>query len=95
MEGLEFRAATLRVRGWPWHGPNEPYFAPWLVGVLVRLLIGAALAFVAATSGQVSGPLGGLVLGIAAPLVVERAGQLFGVGGDVGQRDDPDEGEGG
>jgi len=55
-----------------------------LVSVLIRLTVGAGLALAAGWSDQVSGPVGALAIGVAAPLFVEQmARQLPAVVGEV------------
>jgi hypothetical protein len=72
LESLEFSAAIRRVRGWPWQQKDEPSFTPLFASVVLRLGAGAGLAAGAAASGQIAGVFSALVLGITAPLVVER-----------------------
>lgn len=89
VEGLELYAAYQRYRRWPWQRPggggssttNGADQEPGEVGVwgyvvaeAIRLLIGAGLAWAAAATGQISGPLGALGVGAAAPTII---GQLM------------------
>lgn len=88
VEGLELYTACQRYRRWPWQGSgnskvsssNEAKQELGEVGVwgyavaeVIRLLIGAGLAWAAAATGQISGPLGALGVGAAAPTII---GQL-------------------
>jgi hypothetical protein len=55
------------------------------VGVIFRVAVGGGLALAASQSGQVSGSMGALGIGVAAPLVLERLSKdvpvVLGVGG--------------
>ncbi|MEY9895226.1 hypothetical protein ABIA31_008915 [Catenulispora sp. MAP5-51] len=81
VEGLEFYSLLRRDGRWPWQPPKdnsaldpaEVGLRGYLVGEIIRLLIGAGLAWAAASTGQISGPLGALGVGAAAPTIV---GQL-------------------
>lgn len=82
LEGLEFHAALRRHGCWPWRvqsSDSQTASAPeagplvYLVGELIRLLIGGGLAWAAAATGQIAGPLGALGVGAAAPTII---GQL-------------------
>ncbi len=84
VEGLEFAGAIRRTGSWPWRSRGEAGPAPMLVSVLIRLTVGAGLALAAGWSDQVSGPVGALAIGVAAPLFVEQmARQLPAVVGEV------------
>lgn len=77
IEGLEFSAAIRRTGSWPWKQEGEPSCAMLLVSVIIRLGIGAGLAVAAGLTGQISGPLGAVAIGVAAPLFIEQlAGQV-------------------
>jgi hypothetical protein len=88
VEGLEFYAVWQRYRRWPWRAlssddidsaggtpPAHQEAGAWgyAVAEVIRLLIGAGLAWAAAATGQISGPLGALGVGAAAPTII---GQL-------------------
>jgi hypothetical protein len=82
VEGLDLRTAMRRYGCWPWQvrassqddgRPVEAGLWGYLVGELIRLVIGAGLAWAAAATGQITGPLGALAVGAAAPVIV---GQL-------------------
>src|SRR5262245_20259452 len=80
IEGLEFYVSIRRLRCAPWQAPapdeveGVPEAGMWgyVVAEAVRLVIGAGLAWAAAATAQVSGPLGALGLGAAAPVVLEQ-----------------------
>ncbi len=72
VEALQLSGAIRRSRGWPWRRRGEPKLAPYLVSVLLRLVVGAVLAAGLGGEGQLGGPLSALVVGIAAPLIVEQ-----------------------
>jgi uncharacterized protein (DUF1501 family) len=81
VEGLELYAAVRRHGRWPWKPlahldageTPEAGAAAYVIAEVVRLLIGAGLAWAAAATGQVTGPLGALGVGVAAPTII---GQL-------------------
>jgi hypothetical protein len=77
VEGLDIRAAFYRYGAWPWKLPtSDGKTAPeagrlgYAVGEIIRLLVGAGLAMAAVSTGQVSGPLGAIGIGVAAPTIV-------------------------
>lgn len=72
VEALEFLRAIRRVGDWPWCSKDEPGAGPMLASVLVRMGLGFGLAAAATASAQVSGPLGAIAIGVAAPLVLEQ-----------------------
>lgn len=72
VEAVELRRAIQKTKGWPWRDPDEPSFGPWLTAILLRLAASAGLAFGFGAGGQISGALGALTAGIAAPLVIEK-----------------------
>lgn len=89
VEGLELYAACQRYRRWPWQRPSDSEVSAtngaeqelgevgvwgYVVAETIRLLIGAGLAWAAAATGQISGPLGALGVGAAAPTII---GQLM------------------
>jgi hypothetical protein len=76
VEGLELYGAVRRYGRWPWDSTGEPVEAGpagYAIAEVIRLLIGAGLAWAAAATGQVAGPLGALGVGVAAPFII---GQL-------------------
>lgn len=72
VEGLEFTGAIRRTGGWPWDQKGEPSKGPMLASVVIRLLVGAGLAAAAASTHQISGPIGAVAVGIAAPFLIEQ-----------------------
>jgi hypothetical protein len=76
IEGLDFYNAVRQHGKAPWHvtgkGGQRISAGIYLAAELVRLLIGGIVAGAAAASGQISGPLIALALGVATPLAVER-----------------------
>lgn len=82
MEGLEVYGALRRYGRWPWKAPQahrgngkpaEAGPVGYAVAEVIRLVIGAGLAWAAAATGQIAGPLGALGVGAAAPTII---GQL-------------------
>jgi hypothetical protein len=78
VEGLELVAAIRRTRGWPWRVHGEVGLAPYLVSVALRLAVSGVLAAALGANGQVSGPAGAAMIGITAPLIVEKAFRQLG-----------------
>lgn len=73
VEGLDLVSAIRRTRGWPWRFGGEVGLGPYLFSVWIRLVISAIVAVALGGNGQVSGPAGALMIGITAPLIVEKA----------------------
>jgi hypothetical protein len=79
--GFELYDAVRRDGRWPWkHPPNpkageiaEAEAKAYVIVEAIRLVIGAGLAWAAAATGQIAGPLGALGVGVAAPTII---GQL-------------------
>ena len=61
-----------RTGKWPWKIKGEPGPLPLLVSVIIRVGVGFGLASAAAQTNQVSGPLGAIAVGVAAPLLIEQ-----------------------
>jgi hypothetical protein len=72
VEALELYAHICRAPKWDWRCPIDQGMAAFVVAVMLRVSVGAALAAAFAGSHQVSGPLAAYTLGVAAPVVVER-----------------------
>ncbi|MEU9397713.1 hypothetical protein AB0D86_48065 [Streptomyces sp. NPDC048324] len=72
VEGLALYQAIHRVKDFPWRKEGEARFPAYLVSVIIRVGIGAGLAAAFGASTQITGPLGGLVVGVAAPKIVEQ-----------------------
>jgi len=77
VELLEFHGAIRRTGGWPWRQKDEPGPGPLLVSVVIRLIVGAGLAWALGAAQQVSGPAGALMVGVAAPLIFEQMARQF------------------
>jgi hypothetical protein len=71
-EGLGFYMAVRRQGTWPWRASGGPSLLTYASAELVRLVIGAGLAWAFAASDQVATPVAALAVGVAAPLLVER-----------------------
>lgn len=87
------RAAYYRYGCWPWkvppaatkvnlgssRGKDIPEAGPlgYVVAEIIRLLIGAGLAMAAVTTSQVSGPLGAIGIGVAAPTIIGQLTRLI------------------
>jgi hypothetical protein len=69
VDGLEvWRMVRSNNSRWP----AECLTVAFFVAEAIRLVASAGLAIAFGTTGQVSGPLGALAIGIAAPLIVEK-----------------------
>ena len=75
IEGVEFTRAIKVAGDWPWHSPKEPSAPQFIISVIIRLAVGAALAAGLGIGHQIVGVFGGLTAGIAAPLIVEQLAQ--------------------
>ena len=51
---------------------QEAGAAGYAVAAGIRLVIGAGLAWAAASTGQISGSLGAMIVGVAAPKIIEQ-----------------------
>ncbi len=72
VDGMQFYRSVLKQGGTL---PQE--YGTWVFALaeLIRLGAGAALAVALGMSGQVTAPFGALLVGIAAPLIVEKLSQ--------------------
>ena len=75
VEAIQFYGAIRRTGKWPWKTKGEPGPLPLLVSVIIRVGVGFGLALAAAQTKQISGPLGAIAVGVAAPLLIEQMGQ--------------------
>jgi hypothetical protein len=75
VEAVQLLRAAKRVNGVPWKAPGGPPLGVLLLSIGLRLFIGCGLATAAGLSGQVSGPMGALAVGICAPLIIDQIGQ--------------------
>ncbi|GAA2837105.1 hypothetical protein GCM10010505_70590 [Kitasatospora aburaviensis] len=73
--GLIFLVSLYRHlqtrRQWPWHVKNGPTFGIYLTGELIRIVLGAIVAWGLAASGPL-GTLGALMAGAGAPAILEQ-----------------------
>jgi len=72
IELWDLYGAIHRVKGLPWQFEGEVGFGPYLVSVVLRVLLGVGVAVAFVASGQVTGPVGAVAVGIAAPKVLEQ-----------------------
>ena len=72
VEGAEIFNAIRRTGELPWRHKQGPGAGAFLLSVVIRLGLGAVLATVLGASGQVGGPLGAFVTGLAAPMLIEK-----------------------
>jgi len=72
VEAVQFYGAIRRTGKWPWKIKGEPGPLPLFVSVVIRVGVGFSLALAAVETGQVSGPLGVIAVGVAAPLLIEQ-----------------------
>lgn len=85
MEGLELYAALRHAGQWPWKRPIDPRAGQvpeagakgYAIAEAVRLIIGAGLAWAAASTGQIAGPLGTLGVGVAAPTIIGQLAKVI------------------
>jgi hypothetical protein len=78
--GFELCNALRRDGQWPWKRPSKPGVdeipeagaVGYAVAAGIRLIIGAGLAWAAASTGQISGSLGAMIVGVAAPKIIEQ-----------------------
>ena len=71
-DGLELWR-LVRSNGGTW--PGDCRSVAFFVAESIRLIAGAGLAIAFGQSGQVSGPMGALAIGVATPLIVEKLTQ--------------------
>ncbi len=72
VEALALYKAIHRVKEFPWRVKGEVHFHAYLASVVIRITLGAGLAAAFGASGQIAGPLGAVIVGIAAPKIVEQ-----------------------
>src|SRR5690242_7665931 len=85
VEALELYAHIRHAPKWDWRCPIDQGMAAFVVAVVLRVSVGAALAAAFAGSNQVSGPLAAFTLGVAAPVVVERLARAIPLTSSVSQ----------
>lgn len=72
VDGIEFWRLVRSHQGvWPAQYSKPGFFA----AEAVRLVVGAGLAIVFGETGQITGALGAVAIGAAAPLIVEKLAQ--------------------
>jgi hypothetical protein len=72
VDAIQFQGAIRRTGQWPWRVKGEPGLGPLLASVVLRVGLGFGLALAAGQTDQVSGPLGAIAVGVAAPWVIEQ-----------------------
>lgn len=72
VEANQLYSAIHRTGTWPWKKDGEPRFGPFFCSIILRVGVGLAIALAAGLSGQISGPVGAIAVGVAAPLVVQE-----------------------
>ena len=72
VEAIDFHGAMHRVKDWPWRIKGEAPPLLLAVSVVIRVGLGLGLALAAGQTGQVSGPIGAIAVGVAAPLLFEQ-----------------------
>lgn len=85
VEGLELYAAVRHAGQWPWKRPIQPRTGEvpeagvkgYVIAEVIRLVIGAGLAWAAASTGQIAGPLGALGVGVAAPTIIGQLAKVI------------------
>jgi hypothetical protein len=86
VEAIEILGAVKRTKGLPWNQPGEVTLGALLFTVLVRLGLGAGLAAALGEAGQISGGVGAVAAGVAAPLILEQMGKQLSSGEVEGKR---------
>ena len=87
VEALELYAHIRRTSNWDWRCPVDQGMVPFVVTVVIRVGVGAALAAAFAGSNQVSGPLAAFTLGVASPMVVTRLASAIPLSGGPSDSD--------
>lgn len=72
VEAIQFYGAIHRLNDWPWRTKGEPPPLVLAVSVVIRVGVGLGLACAAGLTGQISGPIGAIAVGVAAPFLVEQ-----------------------
>lgn len=72
IEVVEILGAIKRLKRMPWKVPGELSLGGLITTVVIRLGLGTGLAMALATSGQISGALGAVASGVAAPFLLEQ-----------------------
>src|SRR5215469_7854285 len=77
VEALWLYARIRQEPLWSWRKPIPQGLTAYLISVILRVGAGAGLAAAAAGSGQISGIFAAFVLGVSAPLVIEKLAQVI------------------
>jgi len=72
VEGWDLHTLIRQAKGFPWKGNKSLTLAEYLVSVVIRMGLGAGLSAAFAQTGQVSGAVGFVAIGVAAPKVLEQ-----------------------
>jgi hypothetical protein len=72
VEFLELYGAIRRTGDWPWRRAGEPRPVVFAVSVAIRVGLGMGLAAAAGDTDQISGALGAVAIGVAAPFLLEQ-----------------------
>jgi uncharacterized protein YjbI with pentapeptide repeats len=77
VELVEFHGAIRRTGRWPWLNDGEPGPLSFYVSVVIRTVLGAGMAWTLGGAQQISGAVGALAIGMAAPLILEQMAKQF------------------
>ena len=80
VELLELQASLKRLRALPWGKPGYLTFPAALASFVTRIGLGVMTAVATGYNGQINGPLAAFGAGIAAPLLIEKIGQVVVLG---------------
>jgi hypothetical protein len=72
VEAIEFYGAIRRLKDLPWKTKGESPPLALAVSVVIRVGVGLGLTLAAGLAGLVSGPIGAIAIGVAAPLLIEQ-----------------------
>jgi hypothetical protein len=79
VEVVQIYGAMQRAKRPPWRSSgqppgvgDDPTLDALALSVAIRMVVGTILAAAAGESGQVSGALGAMAVGVAAPLVIQQ-----------------------
>jgi hypothetical protein len=83
VEALWLSARIRKDPRWSWRKPIPQGLTAYLISVVLRVGAGAGLAAAAAGSGQISGNFAAFILGVSAPLVIEKLAQVIPLTGSL------------
>jgi hypothetical protein len=72
VEAIQFYGAIRKHGKWPWKIKGEPKFGPLMTSVVIRTGVSLGLSVAAGETGQVSGAIAAIAVGVAAPLIIEQ-----------------------